>query len=99
MIRAGYAPPPRQPAGASGDPPAARGVVLLDQAALGPCERPRRPAIVMPVGVLATLPGQQPHIAGVGPVQGQIPVHIRIPDARSTHRPQRAATPEVIVRS
>ena len=73
----------------AGDPPAARGPVLLDQAALGHGERPRRPAVVMPVGVLAAFPGQQPHIAGVGPVQGQVPAHIGVPDDQI--RPQAAA--------
>src|SRR6266536_6422514 len=65
------------------------GPVLLGQAALGHGERPRRPAVVMPVGVLATFPGQQPHIAGVGPVQGQVPAHIGVPDDEI--RPQAGA--------
>ena len=71
------------------DPPAAWGPVLLDQAALGHGERPRGPAVVMPVGVLAAFPGQQPHIAGVGPVQGQVPAHIGVPDDEI--RPQAGA--------
>src|SRR5216684_4285120 len=34
--------------------------------------------MVMPVGVLAALPGQQPHIARVRPVQRQVPAHVMV---------------------
>jgi hypothetical protein len=45
--------------------------------------------MVMPVGILAAFPGQQPHIAGIGPVQGQVPAHIGVLDDQI--RPQVAA--------
>ncbi len=64
-------PPATQPA-------AARDPVLLDQAPLGHRERPGRAAVIVPVGVLAPLPGQQPDITGVGPVQRQVPADIGV---------------------
>ena len=63
---------------AAAEPPAARGAVLLYQAALRRGERARRPAMVMPIGVLAAFPGQKPHVAAVRPVQRQVPADIRI---------------------
>ena len=70
--------PADQPPGA--EPAAARDPVLLDQAALGHRERSGRAAVVVPVGVLAALPGQQPDIAGVRPVQRQVPAHVDVAD-------------------
>ena len=69
--------------------PAARHPVLLDEAALGDRERPGRAAVIVPVGVLAAFPGQQPDVAGVRPVQRQVPAHVRV--AHDQVRPQVAA--------
>ena len=63
--------------------------VLLDEAAFGDRERPGRAAVVMPVGVLAALPGQQPDVTGVGSVQRQVPAHVRV--AHDQVSPQVAA--------
>ena len=88
----------RGTAAACGRSTAARGPVPLDQAALGHGERDRRPAVIMPVGVLAAFPGQPTRRRSWTSARAGT-AHIGVPDRKISHRPQHAARPAMTARS